>query len=177
MIDPQLSQQQRLQRSVDELAVRNLVVLYGMAVDCGDTAAAVALHTADARYIVSSPRAGRDDTETAPSAVDGTDLVLQGRDAIAAMLESDLHQSLLPNCAHTVGPLHVDIKGGDAVVTGYSRLYQRQGDDFKLLRVAVNRWQLHKFDSSWLISCRESRLVGEAAAQRILRAAVSGIMP
>lgn len=162
--------EQRLARVEDELAIRNVVARYGMAADCGDTAAALACHTADARYIVSAPRSGRASAtgDTQPAAEE-RELVMQGREAIAGMLESALHRSMLPNCAHTVGPLHISLGNGQAVVVGYSRIYLREDAGPRLLRVAVNRWQMKKLDGSWLIDCRESRLLGEREAQEILR--------
>lgn len=153
---------ERLQRTEDELAIRNLITRYGLAVDCGDTAAALACHSEQARYIVSAPRSGRDEQGA------DDDLVMSGHAAIHDMLESELHQSLLPNCAHTVGPVTVEIAGNTARATGYSRLFHRQGDDFKLMRLAINEWQLEKTDSRWLICSRESRLVGEESAKQLL---------
>jgi ketosteroid isomerase-like protein len=162
-----LSLAQRLQCVEDELAIRNCVARYGMAVDCGATEAALACHTPDARYIVSAPATGREGDESVAGTAE--DLVLAGRAAIAAMLESDLHHSMLPRCAHTVGPLQVELGGDAAQVHGYSRLYLREGESFRLLRVAVNRWQMQRCDGNWLIACRESRLVGEQAAQALLQ--------
>ena len=156
----------RLTRVEDELAVRNLVVRYGMAADCGDTETAVACHLGDARYIVSAPRAGRSDEGGEPE-----DLVLEGHAAIREMLNSDLHQSLLPNCGHTVGPLVVEVEGERARVAGYSRLYRRMEETFPLMRMSVNEWHLVKRDQRWFIESRESRLLGEEQAQAILRRA------
>ncbi|MBT8138785.1 MAG: nuclear transport factor 2 family protein [Gammaproteobacteria bacterium] len=165
-----LSLEQRITALEDELAVRNVVASYGMAVDAGDNDTAVACHTPEARYVVSSPTSGRDinTIDNDAQALPTNDLQMQGREAIAAMLDSPLHQSMLPNCAHTVGPVHVAVQGDSAVVKGYSRLYLREGDDFRLLRVAVNRWELIKVGENWLIDCRESRLVGEPEAQVLL---------
>ncbi|MEZ5501700.1 MAG: nuclear transport factor 2 family protein [Halioglobus sp.] len=147
--------EEQLQRAQDELAIRNLMVRYGLAVDCGDVASAVACHSSDAVYTVSAPRTGRGDDSHA------TDLRLVGHRAIRDMLESELHQSLLPNCAHTVGPVAVEVGNGEARATGYSRLYRRQGEQFDLLRLAINEWRFSRIDCRWLIVSRESRLVGE----------------
>ncbi|GAC13989.1 nuclear transport factor 2 family protein [Aliiglaciecola lipolytica] len=153
--------EQRLLKAEDELALRNLMVRYGLAVDCADIAAALACHTNDAVYIVSSPKLGRDDC-------DSNDLKMEGHQAIADMLNSEMHQSLVPNCAHTVGPYTIEINGDTARATGYSRLYHRETDDFKLMRVSINEWQFVRHEKSWLISCRESRVVGESEAQTLL---------
>ena len=168
-----LTLEERLQRVEDELSVRNCIARYGMAVDCGDTEAALACHTAGARYIVSAPLSGREAGGTVTGQGEDADLVLQGRAAIADMLESDMHQSMLPNCAHTVGPLQVDVRDDVAVVLGYSRLYLLEGESFRLLRCAINRWQLRRPGRDWLIDSRESRRIGEAAAQRLLKNGLS----
>jgi hypothetical protein len=81
------------------------------------------------------------------------------------MLGTDMHQSLLPDCAHTVGPLMVDVKTSLASVTGYSRVYHYQA----LMRVAINHWEMRKTSGLWKIARRESRVIGETAAQNLLR--------
>lgn len=155
-----MSIEDRLDLVEAELAVRNVIARYGMAADCGDIETALACHTADAVYVVSNPRAGRDR--------EAGDLVLRGHKAIADMPNSDMHQSLLPDCAHTVGPLVVDVSGDTAKVTGYSRVYHDQ----KLMRLAVNVWDMEKDGENWKIARRESRVVGEEKAQSLLNEAL-----
>jgi len=143
-----------------ELAIRNVIARYGLAADCGDIDTALSCHTEDAIYVVSNPRAGRDG--------ESGDLELKGHQAIVDMLNSEMHQSLLPNCAHTVGPLVVNVDEVVAQVTGYSRVYH----DHKLMRIAVNSWQMRKDGEDWKIARRESRVVGEDKAQDLLKAAL-----
>jgi len=156
--------EQRLKLAEDELALRNLMVRYGFAVDCGDIATALACHSEQAIYIVSAPTIGRDDHESG-------DLHLHGHQAIADMLNSEMHQSLIPKCAHTVGPLTVEINGDSAKSTGYSRLYHREEDNFILMRLAVNEWHFIRGAQGWLILSRESRLIGENQAKSLLERA------
>jgi len=144
-----------------ELAIRNVIARYGMAADCGDVETALACHTQDAVYIVSNPRSGRDS--------EASDLELKGHDAIAKMLTSEMHLSLLPDCAHTVGPLVVEVAGETAKVIGYSRVYHEQ----KLMRLAINVWNMIE-DKGWKIARRESRVMGEPAAQTLLKKALRG---
>jgi len=151
----------RITRIEAELAIRNVIARYGMAADCGDIPAALACHTADAVYVVSNPRAGRGG--------EAGDLELKDHQAISDLLSSDMHQSLLPDCAHTVGPLVVTIEGEKASVTGYSRVYHKQ----KLMRVAVNHWTMRIENGVWKIARRESRVVGEEAAQSLLKKALN----
>ena len=158
-----MSLEARITRIESELAIRNVIARYGLAADCGDIDTALACHMADAVYVVSNPRAGRDG--------EAGDLELKGHKAIAEMLGSEMHQSLMPDCAHTVGPLVVDIEGDTAKVLGYSRVYHKQ----KLMRIAVNHWAMHKEHGVWKISRRESRVMGEEAAQRLLKETLNGI--
>ncbi|NNE56676.1 MAG: nuclear transport factor 2 family protein [Hellea sp.] len=150
-----------------DLAIRNVIGLYGLAADCGDIDTALACHCKDAVYVVSSPRAGRDG--------DAEDLHLIGHQAIRDMLSSDMHQSLLPKCAHTVGPLVVKVDGDSAEVLGYSRVYNKIDDKPVLMRLAFNKWDM-RFDGSWKIARRESRVLGEENAQEMLKASVGAFV-
>lgn len=147
----------RLDRVEAELAIRNVIARYGMAADCGDVDTALACHTIEAVYVVSNPDAGRGG--------DGADLELTGHKAIEDMLTSDRHQSMLPDCAHTVGPLVVNVTGNTASVLGYSRVYHDQ----KLIRLAANEWVMQREGRTWKITRRESRVMCEGAAQALLK--------
>ncbi len=140
-----------------ELSIRNVIARYGLAVDCGDIETAVNCHTNDATYKVANPNAGRG-SET-------QDLELRGHEAITKMLNSEIHQSLLPSCAHTVGPLVVKVKGKTAVALGYSRVYHNN----QLMRLAVNKWTMKVVNGQWRIDSRESRIVGDEKAQLLIK--------
>ncbi len=146
-----------------ELAIRNVINLYGLAADCGDIDVALSCHMEDAVYVVSSPRAGRDG--------EAEDLHLHGHQAIRNMLSSEMHQSLLPNCAHTVGPLVVRVEtAASAEVLGYSRVYNKRDEIPVLMRLAFNKWDMAvDSDGNWKIARRESRVMGEDKAQDMLR--------
>lgn len=143
----------RLARVEAELEIQRLIVAYGMAADCSHIEAALACFTKSARYIVTAARPGMDD------------LVLTGHDEIGAMLRGDLHQELVPDSAHTVGPAVLGQDGDGLFATGYSRLYHKGA----LMRVAVNRWRFAKQDEGWRIDERVSSVVGEDKAQELLR--------
>jgi hypothetical protein len=155
--------EERLQSVEAELAIRNLISRYGLAVDCGDSAAAMACHTPKAVYIVTNPAAGRDD------GTDSANLELRGCKAIGEMLESPTHQTLLPNCAHTVGPVTVEVNENTARATGYSRLYHTSDDQPQLIRLAINEWCFERLTGQWRINRRESRLTSDSEAQQLLR--------
>ena len=197
MTDEKLSQlEMRLKKTENELAIRNVIARYGLAADCGDIDAALSCHMPDAKYIVSAPNAGRKNhgpensglagtnlegtnlesinpESTNPESTNNDDLELNGHDAIRAMLMSEMHQSLLPNCAHTTGPLMVDVTDAHATVTGYSRVYHQQAGEPTLMRLAFNRWTMKKSDTEWKIAMRESRIIGEEKAQALLKSALA----
>ena len=155
----------RLQQVQDELAIHRLIVRYGFAVDCGDAEAAMSCFTQDAVYQVASVNSGLNDEKETP-------LIMKGRQEIGDMVLGDLHQSLLPNCAHTMGPVLIEINGEQAEASGYSRIYLRQGDKNNLFRLGINHWQFEKVDGNWLISKRESEVLGTEAAQSVLTSAI-----
>jgi uncharacterized protein (TIGR02246 family) len=138
----------------DELAIHRLIVGYGFAVDTGDAEATAALFTEDGLYDVD------------------TTLVMHGREGVAAMVRGPRHQSLLPNCAHTIGPAVVALDGDRAVATAYSRIYLRKGDDMTLWRVSFNRFELERRDRRWQIVRRTTRLLGHEEAQALLARAL-----
>ncbi len=160
----------RLQAVEDELAIRNLITSYGLAVDCGDADAAAALHTADCVYEVAAPGSGRNDNDRHVE----DNLLLEGHGAIREMLNGAGHQALMPNCAHTAGPLRVDVLGDSASAAGYSRLYHSKGETVKLVRLGFNRWLLRREESGWRIQRRTSCPIGSDAAQELLKADIAG---
>jgi len=54
-----MNAEHRITRIEAELAIRNVIARYGLAVDCGDIKTALKCHTQDAVYVVSNPNAGR----------------------------------------------------------------------------------------------------------------------
>lgn len=154
---------ERVVRVEDELAVHRLIVRYALAVDAGEAEAAMALFTEDTVYEVGSVGTGMEgDTSRR--------LVMTGRDAVGKMVNSKTHQSLLPNAAHTAGPVVVDVDGDRAKATGYTRIYHRRGeDDFFLFRLSVNHYECVRSNRRWLIDRRVSEVVGAEGVQDLMR--------
>jgi uncharacterized protein (TIGR02246 family) len=146
--------ERRLARLEDELAIHRLIVRYGFAVDTGDAEATAALFTEDGLYDV-----------------DGT-LIMRGRSGVREMVLGRNHQSLLPNCAHTIGPAVVEVGAGGepdrAVATAYSRIYLRKPDGIALWRLSFNRFELVRRDGRWQIARRTTRMVGHEEAHAVL---------
>jgi uncharacterized protein (TIGR02246 family) len=145
---------QRVQALEDELAIHRLIVRYGLAVDVGDAETAAAVFREDGVYDVDVG-------------------VMKGRKAVAQMVQGNKHQSMLPNCAHQIGPAVVEVSGDRAVATGYSRVYLRRGNDIGVYRVSFNRWELDRCDGRWLIARRTTRLLGHEEAKAVFQRALA----
>ena len=133
----------------DELAIHRLIVTYGFAVDVGDSDRTAALFTEDTLYDVDKT------------------LVMKGRTGVRDMVRGGNHQSLLPNCAHTIGPAVVRVDGDTAVATAYSRIYLRKPGRIELWRLSFNRFELERCGGSWRIARRVTRLLGHDEAGAI----------
>jgi ketosteroid isomerase-like protein len=158
--------ERRLSRAEDELAIRDCIVRYGLAVDLGDADAVAECFTPDAEF----------DVGGGASNVDAKPTVFRGREQIKRDLVMGAnHQSLLPDSAHTIGPVLVAVDGDRASATGYSRIYHREhkgqaGDQTRLFRLGYNRWELvRQADGRWRIARRTSRVVGDAEAHGLFR--------
>ncbi|MDG2028802.1 MAG: nuclear transport factor 2 family protein [Acidimicrobiales bacterium] len=154
---------ERVTRVEDELAIHRLIVRYALAVDAGEAEAAMALFTEDTVYEVGNVGTGMDGETTRR-------LVMPGREAVGRMVRSDAHQALLPDAAHTAGPVVVDVDGDHATATGYTRIYHRRGDEeFVLFRLSVNHYECVREDGEWLISRRVSEVIGSEDVQDLMR--------
>jgi uncharacterized protein (TIGR02246 family) len=141
----------RVQRLEDELAIHRLIVRYGFGVDVGDPAATADVFTENGVYDVDVGR-------------------MAGRDAIAAMVRGERHQSMVGHCAHQIGPAVVEIAGADrAVATGYSRVYLQTPAGTHVYRVSLNRWELVKQHGEWRIAQRTTRVLGHGEAPAVFR--------
>jgi ketosteroid isomerase-like protein len=140
----------RVQALEDERAICRTLVRYGFAVDSDDPEATAALYTRDC--VITIDR----------------DVRFTGSDGVRALVSGELHQAILPNCAHMIGPLVIDVDGDDAVATGYACVVVRTGDDFRIWREGANRWELERDEGAWRIRRRTSFAVGSVDAQRVL---------
>lgn len=143
----------RVRALEDRLAIYQIVATYGPAIDRADPAAAD-LWVEDGVY------------DTYPR-------VLDGRAEIAAMVDGELHQSLVARgCAHVQTMPQVVVDGDRAVATLHSLLLLREPeqDGFRVWRAAANRWELRREGDGWRITRRTNRLLdGDEAARELLR--------
>jgi hypothetical protein len=110
-----------------------------------------------------------------------------GRDAIAANLQSPGHQAAIAGgLAHFAGLPYVEIDGDSAVVTSYLQILTPNPNGepvevpnhgiskgFRIHRVAANRWDLVRTAEGWRIKRRTLRpLDGSDGGREILRRAL-----
>ncbi len=138
----------------DERAVVDLLTRYGFAVDSNDPAATAAMYA-----------------EHCVVEIDGDDRI-RSSGAMADMVRGRGHQSLLPNCAHQMGPFSVRVDGDRATATGYGRVYLHTDDGFRIWRVSAGRWELERRDGGWEVTRRSTRAIGSASAQELLHSGI-----
>ena len=156
--------ERRLRAAEDQLAIQNLIVRYGLAVDIGDAEGVADVFEPDAEFDVGGGSSWRGSRS----------VVYRGHEEIKQQLVlGEGHQSMLPDCAHTIGPIVIEVDGDHALATGYSRIYHRKGkstsdDRIDLFRIGFNRWELARQpDGGWLISRRTSRSLGDLEAHEV----------
>jgi uncharacterized protein (TIGR02246 family) len=143
MDDARIDQlERRLQALEDEREIQRVLVRYGLAVDVGDAEATMALYAPDCFLDLNEA------------------VFMQGREQTRGIVESDVHQALLPNCAHVMGPFVVQVDGDHAVATGYATVFLKQDGVSRIWHQAFGRWELSRCDGQWLITKRTSRTIG-----------------
>ncbi|MEW4467425.1 nuclear transport factor 2 family protein [Parasphingorhabdus sp. JC815] len=142
----------RLRRLEDAEAIRNLIASYGPLADSGDASAVAALWTGDGSYSV------------------GDFGVAKGRQAITALIESDMHQNLMKQgCGHILTSPHIILGNDSAIATNHSIVFRHVDDRYETWRVSANRWQLVHTDDGWRVGHRDNRpLSGDERARALL---------
>jgi uncharacterized protein (TIGR02246 family) len=140
----------RVQALDDVLAVHDVLVRYGLAVDAGDAAATAALYADDC------------DVD-----IDGV-VRFRGRQDVHDMVLGDAHQAILGACAHLMGPYAVQVDGDRATAVGYATVYVREDATIAPWRQAYGRFELQRRDGTWQITKRVSRAVGSPIQSDVL---------
>ncbi len=138
--------ERRLAMLEDEAAIRHLFVRYGLAVDTGDVEATIALYTQDCHVDI-----------------DGVN-IMNGRQEARGMVESPIHQALLPFCAHVMGPFDISVDGDRATAIGYATVFTKGDERRQVWRQSFGRWDLVRDDGRWLIARRIARSLGHVDA-------------
>ncbi|NUU23935.1 MAG: nuclear transport factor 2 family protein [Streptomycetaceae bacterium] len=141
----------RLRELEDERAIREVLVRYGFAVDSGDADATAALYTGDCVIDIDA----------------GTN-VLHGEEGARGLVDNEVHQAILPRCAHMIGPLVIRVDQDEAVATGYACVVVVDDGVPRIWRQGCNRWHLRRTDGGWRIARRDSAAIGSATAGALL---------
>jgi hypothetical protein len=135
-----VNQAARLRRLEDADAIRNLLASYGLLADSGASTELALLWTEYGEYDVGGY---------------GT---AKGRDAIAALIESETHQQLLQaGCAHILSPHVIEVVDERATAAGYSVVWRYNEGAMEPWRVSWNTWELVRQRSQWFVQRRINR--------------------
>lgn len=142
----------RLRELEDRAAIANLIAAYGPLADTGNGAELAQLWVEAGEYEIG-----------------GFGLV-KGHEALAAMMDSEIHRGLMEQgCAHMLSPHRIELSGDKAVAVGYSVVMRMIGETYEPWRVSSNRWWLVRTKAGWRVKRRENTpLDGTVAARSIL---------
>lgn len=145
----------RLRKIEDQLAIYQVIAAYGPAVDGLSAPGLAPLWTEDGVY---------DAGGKAP---------YESRDAVVTLLEQEPHATYVASgCGHVSSLPVVSVDGDTAVATNHSRVYQHDGEQWRVVRASANRWELVRTGEGWQVKRRTNRpLDGSAAPRELLAAA------
>jgi hypothetical protein len=160
----------RLSELEDQVALYQLMSAYGPLVDSGDAEATAALWVEDGIYDWGGgpkPAPGAPMKEGAAGAA-------YSQAAIADMVRGPYHQEIIHGgSGHVIGLPHIVLDGDTAVATSYSRLYRRDGENFRVWRVGANRWEFVRTPQGWRVKNRVNRVLnGDEEPRRLLRSGI-----
>ena len=147
----------RLATMADELAIIRILASYGPKVDCGLPGPATRLF--------------------GPGAVFDSDLgLLEGNQAYHDMLADPVSQGRVETgIGHVMGLPVVTLDGDRATAVNPTMVFTRDGEGYKVWRVAQNVWEFERIGGEWKIVRRTNRLVGSDDLARALLEGAPGI--
>lgn len=142
----------QLRRVADVQEIINLVMTYGPMVDAGDAEGTAQLWSSTGSY-----------------EVDGV-LSMQGRDEIAKMVHTPLHQQLINGgAAHVLTVPRISIRDEEADGFNHALLIAHEAGKYRIERISANQWKFGKESGEWRILSRVNRpLDGRPAARELL---------
>lgn len=147
----------RLRAAEDQLEIIRLLNTYGPAVDSGSADAAAALWTEDGIY-------------------DAGGVTRFTPEALVAMYNDTGHQQLIhEGSSHLTATPRIELRGDEAEAVAYSFVVRRRGDEWFLMRAAINHWLLVRTASGWRIKERFNRVLdGSEGSHEVMKRALSG---
>jgi hypothetical protein len=155
----------------DQVALYQLMSAYGPLVDSGDAPATSQLWIEDGIY----DWGGGGQAGPGEPVREGADGAAFSQAAIADMVRGDYHQQIIQGgSGHVIGLPHIVLDGDRAVAISYSRLYRRDGENFRVWRVGANRWEFVRTPQGWRVSRRINRVLdGGDEARALLRSGIA----
>jgi hypothetical protein len=162
--------ERRITELADKIQLYQLMSAYGPLVDSGDAEATAALWVEDGIYDWGGGSTPAPDGKVKEGAAGAA----FSRAAIADMVRGQYHQAIIQGGAgHVIGLPHIVLKGDEAVAISYSRLYRRDGDNFRVWRVAANRWEFVRTTEGWRVTRRINRVLdGGTEPRDLLRSGI-----
>lgn len=147
----------RLRVAEDQLEILRLLNTYGPAVDSGSAEAAAHLWTEDGIY-------------------DAGGVTRFTPEALIAMYNDAGHQGLVhTGSSHLTATPRIEVNGDEAEAVAYSFVVVKRGDEWFIMRGAINHWQLVRTAQGWRIKERFNRVLdGTAESHEVMRRALSG---
>jgi hypothetical protein len=142
--------EQRVHELEDKLAIYQLVASYGPSIDGGAVAEAGSLWTEDCWYDSDASSAG-------PEGVHGR-LGIQG--------VAEMCGELSFGVAHITHLPVVTVDRDRATVIGHSNTFHQEEKEFRVGRVASNRWELERIDGRWQVRRRTNRVLDGSAGSK-----------
>lgn len=146
----------RIEALEDELALRDVLMQYCLAADSGDSKAGALLFDQNCNVDIDAA------------------VFMKGSAEVKASLESNAHQSMLPRMAHITGPFRIQVKGAQAVATGYMTLFIKS-ETTAIARQSMGRWEFEKRQGQWFIKNRVARSVGRPDTKDLITQSLAGI--
>jgi hypothetical protein len=145
----------RVRAAEDQLEIIRLLNTYGPAVDSGSAEAAAALWTEDGVY-------------------DAGGVTRFTPEALVAMYNDTGHQELIhEGSSHLTATPRIEVNGDEAEAVAYSFVVRRRGEEWFLMRAAINHWHLVRTTSGWRIKERFNRVLdGSEASHEVMRRAL-----
>lgn len=145
----------RLRAAEDQLEIIGLLNTYGPAVDSGSSDAAAALWTKDGIY-------------------DAGGVTRFTPETLVAMYNDTGHQELIhEGSSHLTATPRIEVRGDEAAAVAYSFVVRRRGEEWFLMRAAINHWQLVRTPTGWRIKERFNRVLdGSDGSHAVMKRAL-----
>ena len=147
----------RLRAAEDQLEILRLLNTYGPAVDSGSAEAAANLWVEDGIY-------------------DAGGVTRFTPEALITMYNDEGHQGLVhTGSSHLTATPRIEVNGDQAEAVAYSFVVVKRGEEWFIMRGAINHWQLVRTARGWRIKERFNRVLdGTADSHEVMRRALPG---